>query len=130
MLDAASQAALPADRHAPAAARTLLELCVGRFLDARLLSDSLLVVSELVSNSVVHAGLGGDDRIVVKIAHGAGTLRLEVRNPGVVGRIVTNGRTRGNGGGFGLELVALLSASWGVRRDHETCVWVEMPHPA
>jgi anti-sigma regulatory factor (Ser/Thr protein kinase) len=125
-----TQAVLPADRKAPAAARTLLGLCAGPYLDARVLSDAQLVLSELVTNSLVHAGLGGEDSIVVRVARGAGTLRLEVRNPGVVGEIASDGGDRARGRGFGLELVTLLSTSWGVRRDRDTCVWVEMGRAA
>jgi anti-sigma regulatory factor (Ser/Thr protein kinase) len=129
-LPALREVVLPADRSAPAAARTLLDLCAGTLHDARLLSDAQLVVSELVTNSLVHGGLGGEDSIVVRLEQDADTLRLEVRNPGVVGEIAANGGDRRRGCGYGLGLVTLLSTAWGVRRDQDTCVWVEMRRAA
>jgi two-component sensor histidine kinase len=84
-------------------------------------------VSELVSNSLVHGGLGAEDNIVVTVDLDVDTLRFEVRNPGVAGEIASHGGDRERGRGFGLELVTLLGSDWGVRRE---CVWVEMHRAA
>jgi len=53
-----------------------------------------------------------------------------VRNPGVTGTIASNGGDPVRGRGFGLDLVSLLSADWGVRRDGNTAVWAEMSRTA
>jgi anti-sigma regulatory factor (Ser/Thr protein kinase) len=58
---------LDADDSAPAKARHWIRL-VARHLDAVRLEDVVLVVSELVSNSVIHAGLTTGDRITVLAA--------------------------------------------------------------
>jgi len=123
-----TQVRLPADTKAPAAARTLLlSFCLGRSLDARMLSDAQLVLSEVVTNAVVHgsrAHNGGG--IVVRIRLDAATLRLEVQNAGITGTIAANGSNGNADSGFGLDLVTMLSTTWGVRRQADTCVWVEM----
>jgi len=125
-----TQAVLPADRRAPSAARTLLGLCVGPLLDARVLTDAQLLVSELVTNSLVHSGIGDHDGIVVRLWLDDEALQLEVRNPGVMGAIASNGGDPERGRGFGLELVSLLSTDWGVRRDGNTTVWAEVSRTA
>src|SRR5215217_8379636 len=121
-----TQIVLPADRRAPSAARTLLALCVGSLLDARVLSDAQLLISELVTNSLVHGGIGDHEGIVVSIRLDGDALQLEVRNPGVTGTIASNGGDPERGSGFGLDVVSLLSTDWGVRRDDDTAVWVHM----
>jgi anti-sigma regulatory factor (Ser/Thr protein kinase) len=121
-----SQVALPANRKAPSAARTLLALCVGAHLGERVLSDAQLLITELVTNSLVHAQLGEQDSIVVRIRLDAHTLRLAVVNPGNRGTIATEGSDPENGRGFGLDLVSALSTDWGVRRDEDTCVWADV----
>jgi len=125
-----TQIVLPADRRAPSAARTLLDLCVGPLLDARVLSDAQLLVSELVTNSLVHGAIGEHEGIVVRIRLDGEALQIEVRNPGVTGTIASNGGDRERGRGFGLDLVSLLSTDWGVRRDGNTAVWAEMSRTA
>ena len=125
-----TQVVLPADRRAPSAARTLLGLCFGPLLDARVLTDAQLLVSELVTNSLVHGWIGDDEGIVVRIRLDSEALRLEVRNPGVTGTIASNGGDAGRGHGFGLELVSLLSTDWGVHRDGDTTVWAEVSRTA
>jgi anti-sigma regulatory factor (Ser/Thr protein kinase) len=123
-----TQVRLPADTKAPAAARTLLlSFCLGRSLDARMLSDAQLVLSEVVTNAVVHGSRADDGSgIVVRIRLDAETLRLEVQNAGITGTIAANGSNGHADRGFGLDLVTMLSTTWGVRRQADTCVWVEM----
>jgi anti-sigma regulatory factor (Ser/Thr protein kinase) len=125
-----TQLVIPADRRAPASARTLLDFCVGSLLDARVLSDAQLLVSELVTNSLVHGGIGDHDAIVVRISLDSETLQIEVRNPGITGTIASNGGDPEQGRGFGLDLVGLLSSDWGVRRDGSTAVWAEVSRAA
>jgi anti-sigma regulatory factor (Ser/Thr protein kinase) len=121
-----TQIVLPADRKAPGAARTLLGLCLGSLLGARMLDDARLLVSELVTNSIVHGALGDGDSVVVRVQLEADALRLEVHNLGITGTIASNGGDPERGRGFGLDLVSLLSTRWGVRRGVDTCVWLEM----
>ena len=54
-------------------------------------------------------------------------LRLEVGNPGKHGTIEHREPSpHADDGGYGLELVALLSSRWGVRRAADTHVWFEL----
>jgi two-component sensor histidine kinase len=94
-------------------------------VDRRVLADAELVVSELVTNSVKHAGLGLDESVRVGATITDGVLRLEVDNPGAAGTIVAHDpdseRT-----GFGLRIVDTLADAWGVSREGHTRVWVEL----
>jgi anti-sigma regulatory factor (Ser/Thr protein kinase) len=126
-----THAVLPADRKAPSAARSLLlRFCLGRSLDARMLSDAQLLMSEFVTNAVLHGARSDSDSIVVRFHLDAETLRLEVHDAGLTGTIAANGsdahRDRDRSHGRGLDLVTMLSTAWGVRREADTCVWLEM----
>jgi CheY-like chemotaxis protein len=86
--------------------------------------DALLVVSELVTNAVVHARSASELRLVP----GAETLRIEVADddravpdPVVAGKDDEHGR--------GLLLVAVLSAAWGTeaRDQGGKVVWADVP---
>jgi anti-sigma regulatory factor (Ser/Thr protein kinase) len=83
------------------------------------------VVSELVSNSIQHAGLNADDVVRVAASLGDGVLRLAVGNRGCAGTIATARPDLDRGTGFGLYLVDALAQTWGVSRDADTVVWAE-----
>ena len=96
----------------------------------RELGDAELVASELVTNSVRHAGLSASDVLRVRASADGEVLHLEVEDEGRVGRP----RRRvpdGPLGGLGLNIVDTLALDWGIRRGDHTTVWVELPcHPA
>lgn len=124
---------LPPGPDAPAAARA----AVSRWLDGATgvaaLADILLVVSELVTNSVRHAGIGHGDLITVRGQRNEGRLRLEVEDPGAGDKSAVVRRRTATvipAGGFGLNLVELLSERWGVSMSRGTRVWAELPLPA
>jgi serine/threonine-protein kinase RsbW len=90
----------------------------------------LLLVSELVSNSVRHAGLREDERIRLRARRGDECAHVEVCDAGRSGRIPAK-RDDGVGGlepgGLGLVLVDEMADRWGVAcSDDETCVWFEL----
>jgi anti-sigma regulatory factor (Ser/Thr protein kinase) len=114
-----SELVLTPDARAAKSARTLLSDCAGPFVGPRLLGDAQLLVTELVANSFVHGDLSAQDRIRVRVHLTAAMLRLEVRNPGIAGTIAPDR-------GHGLEMVDRISASWGVERGFDTCVWAEI----
>ena len=93
------------------AARVLVRsVCSEWGVEGELREDALLIVSELVSNVVDHAGT----RCVLSVGVDDGELRIEVRDfyrcqPPRPRR--TDLRSRR---GRGLQLVSLLSARWGV----------------
>lgn len=86
-------------------------------------------MSELVTNSVMHAQMGPADAIDIDVALSDGRLRLTVIDDGAASRprLVEPDPTRA--GGRGLLLVERLSAAWGVdrRRSGMTHVWCELP---
>jgi anti-sigma regulatory factor (Ser/Thr protein kinase) len=89
----------------------------------------LLLVSELVSNSVRHAGLREDERIRLRARFERECTYVEVCDEGRTGRVPAK-RPNGDAleaGGLGLVLVDEMADRWGVARtDDETCVWFEL----
>jgi serine/threonine-protein kinase RsbW len=94
--------------------------------DERQLGDAELVVTELLTNSVRHAGLASSDVVRVRAVEDGEVLHLEVEDEGRVGaprRRVPDGIN----GGLGLNLVDALSLHWGVQCDVHTTVWADLP---
>jgi anti-sigma regulatory factor (Ser/Thr protein kinase) len=79
-----------------------------------------LLVSELVSNAVLHGGSGGP---VELRATWNSEIRVEVQDHG--GGFAPKPRERAPDatGGFGLYLVGRLADRWGVESDGSTTVW-------
>ncbi len=118
---------LPSGRSAPGAARMIVAHCLIGLVAPPILRDAELLVSELVTNSVKHGELSESDIVRVSVYLAADTLRLEVENPGTAGVVASRPPDRGvRAGGFGLQLVGLLAARWGVSRTASTNVWFEM----
>jgi anti-sigma regulatory factor (Ser/Thr protein kinase) len=94
-------------------------------IDPRVMEDVRLLVSELVTNSVRHAGV--PDAAIVRICArlAEGTLRLEVQDPGTAGAVAQRMPDHDRGGGFGLNIVDALATRWGVERESATLVWAE-----
>jgi serine/threonine-protein kinase RsbW len=90
----------------------------------------LLLVSELVSNSVRHAGLREDERIRLRARRADDCAYVEVCDAGRSGRVPAKrdeGRDALEPGGLGLVLVDEMADRWGVAcSDDETCVWFEL----
>jgi anti-sigma regulatory factor (Ser/Thr protein kinase) len=112
-----------------ARARHALAPLQGSLSDPQL-HDLRLLVSELVTNSVRHAGLGDEDQIRLEIVVGADALRVEVldRGRGFVPREPSPDMERG--GGWGLYLVEELADRWGVETQVGTRVWFELDRAA
>ena len=111
------------DRTTPGAARSALARLD---LPPELADDVMLVLSELVSNGVMHSKSAEDLQVLVDVR--PGTLRLEVRDGGqgfapAVPRPPTDGA-----GGRGLVAVHRIADRWGVERNAGTRVWVEVWH--
>jgi anti-sigma regulatory factor (Ser/Thr protein kinase) len=115
----------------PQAPRTA-RLAVLAHLDGRLSEsraiDVGLIVSELVTNSVRHAGVGAEKTIVVDVTLLNDRLRLVVGDPGAATIPHVVDRAPERAGGLGLVLVEQLSDCWGVSRDDAgaTRVWCEL----
>jgi hypothetical protein len=109
---------------APAAARNAVGAgLAGRVADD-VLRDARLLVSELVTNSVRHAGLATDDVVRISADVTGDIVRLEVDDAGTDGTVAPRPPTPE--GGFGLHLVEALAHRWGVTREGFTSVWVEL----
>ncbi len=110
---------------APSVARSAVVQALTGRVDGRVLADAELVVSELVTNSVQHAGLSADDFVRIGAAVTEGVLRLEVDNPGATGTVAPRDPDSERSG-FGLRIVETLADAWGVSRKGHTRVWVEL----
>ncbi len=76
------------------------------------LDDVQLVVSELVTNSVRHAGLSPDDRISLSIAVSTESVRGRVCDPGF--EQLSTPRPRSDlSGRWGLPIAEKISGRWG-----------------
>jgi serine/threonine-protein kinase RsbW len=119
MVDAAPTAAREA-RHAVAG---------GGFVSSGQEATLLLLVSELVSNSVRHAGLRADEHIHLRARCDRECTYVEVCDAGRSGGIPVK-QQNGDAlepGGLGLVLVDEMADRWGVAcHGHETCVWFEL----
>nr|WP_306321777.1 MULTISPECIES: ATP-binding SpoIIE family protein phosphatase [unclassified Streptomyces] len=107
-------------------------------IDGRLMDDATVVVSELVTNAVVHAGTGVDllCRLEGAAPDGSASAGLVVevtdRHPA---RAVRNDRSFRSPEtpeyGRGLQLVASLAESWGITYGNGTkTVWARLPADA
>ena len=91
------------------------------------LEDVRLVVSELVTNSVRHAGLSADKQISLAVVISDGSVRGRVCDPGPGFEKPSAPRPRTDlSGGWGLPIVERISARWGVERNGCACVWFEI----
>jgi len=116
---------LAGGQFAPAAARaTMTELLACRLGEDDLFDVSVLV-SELVTNAVRHASADERQTIVVYVALTRQTLRMEVCDQGPGFEPPDMPRSRPEGGGNGLVLLARMSSDWGVAAVDGTCVWFE-----
>jgi anti-sigma regulatory factor (Ser/Thr protein kinase) len=112
------------ENSAPSAARQAIEQRFSELGPDRL-ADLALVVSELVSNAVVH----GRGTITLKLQHDGDVVRGEVIDEG--GGFEQQVRDSGPNdlGGRGLFIVEALSSRWGIH-EGTTHVWFELRAPA
>jgi anti-sigma regulatory factor (Ser/Thr protein kinase) len=114
------------DPDSPAAARRALD-DLADHLPRRRLQDAQLLVSELVTNAIRHAGLEREDVITLVVEASDLSLRIEVSDPGTG---FDADPDPGRASGWGLYLVRELSDRWGVERTAPTRVWFELDRGA
>lgn len=99
-------------------------------LEAEVQESLRLLVSELVTNSVRHAGLRRGTPITLTVDVGPYGVRVTVVDPGP-GFIPPVGPPEPDSeGGWGLYLVDRISDRWGVEVDDATRVWFEIDREA
>jgi anti-sigma regulatory factor (Ser/Thr protein kinase) len=85
-----------------------------------------LLVSELVTNSVRHAGLETADRIGVRVKADHRRVRVEVSDPGPGFSEDQPLPSIYQDSGWGLYLVEQIADRWGIDKGRETSVWFEI----
>ncbi|WP_219535558.1 ATP-binding protein [Nonomuraea guangzhouensis] len=139
-----SAASLRRSNEAPRQARTALCGWLGQ--DDPLLLDAQQVITELISNAITHVEGGeGRDWVVLRVARGNGSIRVEVIDPGAVDgdgpQVVRqpptpDPKTREGlkaltESGRGLYIVRTLSSAWGTYLSGQRrVVWADLPYPA
>ena len=93
---------------APSIARHRTVAAVDQFVEGRRRADLELLVSEIVSNAVLHGR--GDITLEVQLANGH--VHVKVSDEGH--ELPHQQSTTGSHGGFGLRLLDQLSVDWGV----------------
>jgi anti-sigma regulatory factor (Ser/Thr protein kinase) len=91
------------------------------------LEEVRLMVSELVTNSILHAGLSPDERISLTVRVSRGSVSGRVCDPGSGFEAPKEPHPRPDlRGGWGLPILERVSDRWGVERNNHTCVWFEI----
>jgi anti-sigma regulatory factor (Ser/Thr protein kinase) len=110
---------------AAAFARGALEGFRGQ-LEADVIDRCAVVVTEVVTNSVMHAGLTAAQPIDLDIQVFPGCLRMDVRDEGTHSfDPVVRPPHAGQISGRGLWMIDQLTDRWGVDFSHSTRVWCE-----
>jgi anti-sigma regulatory factor (Ser/Thr protein kinase) len=118
----------PPSARAPAAARKSLSR-LGEVLEPEVFENVRLLVSELVTNSVRHGGLGLRDEVKVRVAADRETVTVEITDPGEGFRSGRDAPNNDPTAGWGLYLVDRIADRWGIADDGFTKVWFELRRP-
>ena len=116
---------LPVGPLAPGEARHALDGLESVVADERL-DEIRLLVSELVTNSVRHAGMSPEEWIGLRVTIGNSSVRVEVADRGPGFEADKPLPTMYQDSGWGLYLVEQIADRWGVQNDAGTCVWFEI----
>jgi anti-sigma regulatory factor (Ser/Thr protein kinase) len=114
---------------APARARRWALSCVASEPIGPCENDVALIVSELVTNSVVHAHADSSQLLRITLASLDDHCRIAVTDNGSATMPHLRERDVRTPGGAGLRIIDQLSLSWGVIRDGTgtTEVWCDVP---
>jgi anti-sigma regulatory factor (Ser/Thr protein kinase) len=110
------------DEDAPGRAR---DAVVGLDVPGEVLTDLLLLISELVTNAVVHAEVDPADVIDFSASYDGTRVRVDVRDAGH-GPFALAPAGSASLGGRGFFIVDQLADRWGMGRDRGTRVWAEI----
>ena len=85
-----------------------------------------LIVSELVTNAVVHGDAGRGEPVLVSLCRTEGEcVRGKVCSRGSDFEWTGDGKDLLEPGGLGLHLVDTVTTDWGIERNGCQCVWFE-----
>ena len=116
---------LPAEPHSAKVARDAVAGLDGHL--GAVFGDVVLLISELVTNSVRHAGLDASQPLQLSVVAEGDAVRIAVRDPGPGFRPPKAPTDPAHVGGWGLVLVDQLAERWGVEHDGEAnVVWCEL----
>jgi anti-sigma regulatory factor (Ser/Thr protein kinase) len=115
------------DPRAPSMARAAASgRCEGLALSASLCQTLVLLISEVVSNAVLHSNAAPDTPIVLTTCFTDDAIHVSVTDTG--DGFTALPRSPGTSrGGYGLYLVDKAARRWGVDRVGGTRVWFELP---
>ena len=120
------------DKFAPAAARRELEAFRAE-LEPLVFEDAALLATELVANSVRHAGPSAGDRVLFDLSVTAALVRVDVRDGGPGFVPVPRDPDDTSPYHWGLHIVDQIADRWAVipaNGSGETCVWFELDRGA
>jgi anti-sigma regulatory factor (Ser/Thr protein kinase) len=109
---------------APSEARFSLRAFEGTLLPGQL-DELRLVVSELVTNSVIHSGLKEGESIQLSVQVLVRSIRVEVVDSGCGFPEADAPKPPPGRQGWGLPIVDALADRWGTERGPNTKVWAE-----
>ena len=115
----------------PGVARAAIgRVLLGRLPDARR-RETLLLVSEAVTNSVLHGGAGASEAVTLSVNVTPDRVRVEVGDPeGGFEPSLTHAPDPLRLRGRGLPIIHSLARAWGVGHPPGGRVWFEIPTPA
>jgi anti-sigma regulatory factor (Ser/Thr protein kinase) len=109
-------------------ARRALDSLTGQ-IDPTVHEDVRLLITELVTNSVRHAGVDSSDTLRLTVSVSREMLRAEVYDGGAAFEPVAVPPNEAAGQGWGLVLVDRIADRWGVEGDKGKVVWFEIDRP-
>jgi anti-sigma regulatory factor (Ser/Thr protein kinase) len=125
--DPAVDETIECSSRAPAIARRAVEE-LSADLEAGVLRDAQLLVSEVVTNSIKHSG--SSDPIHLRVWARPGGLKIEVADGGFGFEPAAPANPGDGEGGRGLLILETLADRWGTSRDARARVWFELsPRP-
>jgi anti-sigma regulatory factor (Ser/Thr protein kinase) len=119
---------LSVDERAPNRARGLLKL-QSDGLDERQLEEACLLVSECVTNVVLHSGLSQRDTLALTIGVDHSRLRVEVADNGTGYDKHPVATHKQDGAGYGLQLVEAFANRFEIQNSNGFKIWFELDHP-
>ena len=116
------------DRRGPRTARLQVAEVLRQLVSPIVSEHAQLLVSEMVTNSLMHSGAPPGDPVRLRIQVAGGRCRIEVEDQGSGAPFSPGRPDLRRGGGMGLRLVEAFSECWGVVRQEAppTLVWAQL----